>query len=1005
MRRQAEDTITAEVRNLVSGMTHGWTIEAQQKPFVGSQRTPDIMVKRFGLETIAVEAKPADTPIEKGITKMRDSYIGSELTAEWIGISETLQTGVVIRYPEELSTASGDELIGTLINTTDIEYKLISISSGEPMEFPMAGVARGSLADIVNALHVGASPSKQIKDAAQAMERGIKVAAKWIEDAIPNKPAIGQKLSGILGEKATAEACGKAALIITDAFIFQHALAGKVGFESVRPLNYYDEAPVRHNAILADWAAVLRINYVPIFKDARQMVKEAFCYDEQMSLRVLRRLLDTAREIVKSHLPQIHELAGEIFQTLVVDRDYVKAHYTLPESAALLSALVCQDIDVGNLPKVADYACGTGALLNGVYKRVQRLYEQKTGRSSRDIHREMMENNLCGSDIYSHATHLTFAVMASAHPDVTLGATRVITAPCGDMGGGDFKTGSLELLNTAQLTFIQLEPDAEQASGDDGEATAEIKRAFPHGEMDIVIINPPFSKNADRNSGKGKAAFKGSKRSHDEEKLLRAALRKKDIRVGDGNDGLGSYFVDMADRKLKTGGTMGFILLSSIFTGTNTQKMRRMLSEEYHDVIVVTIAGNSGHDSAFSADTSLGECMVVATKGVGANTGRARFVCLTHRPDSLLSAQILARKIREQALTRKQEDAPHGGDELVIGTDVVGYAMDCPIDANEWAVSRVRAFSLMQMAYHLRHGRLHFPRLLACLSLPMCQIQDVAELNVSEPCIKNERRGDGAFQVREGISDAYETHPTLWKVHAQTQRAMQTSVNAYARIITGKENQARGILERSSRTHYHRLLCFNANSQLASFTEHPSIGASSLHNVRLNEQKHEAAWTLWTNSTFGLLCHWMHASKQAPGRGKLTWTTRWTVPTLDVRQLTDEQLAAAERIFAELKSYRMLPYNECRDDEWRHVLDARLLAEVLGITDEETHRAMQNLREMLCDEPTIAGTKLVKNFCNLEKERAKFDIAGTAEEDAAALATQQLKLRMAGIWLPYAELP
>lgn len=139
----------------------------------------------------------------------------------------------------------------------------------------------------------------------------------------------------------------------------------------------------------------------------------------------------------------------------------------------------------------------------------------------------------------------------------------------------------------------------------------------------------PFSKNADRNSGKGKAAFKGSKRSHDEEKLLRNV--KMTFRVGDGNDGLGSYFVDMADRKLKTGGTMGFILLSSIFTGTNTQKMRRMLSEEYHDVIVVTIAGNSGHDSAFSADTSLGECMVVATKGVGANTGRARNVILTFR--------------------------------------------------------------------------------------------------------------------------------------------------------------------------------------------------------------------------------------------------------------------------------------------------------------------------------------------------------------------------------------
>ena len=94
----------------------------------------------------------------------------------------------------------------------------------------------------------------------------------------------------------------------------------------------------------------------------------------------------------------------------------------------------------------------------------------------------------------------------------------------------------------------------------------------------------------------------------------------------------------------------------------------------------------------------------------------------------------------------------------------------------------------------------------------------------------------------------------------------------------------------------------------------------------------------------------------------------------------------------------MLPYNESVRDKWRHVLDARLLAEVLGITDEATHRAMQDLREMLCEEPTIAGTK--KETCNLEAERKKYNLGGSAEVDAKALATQQLKLKMAGIWLP-----
>ena len=681
-----------------------------------------------------------------------------------------------------------------------------------------------------------------------------------------------------------------------------------------------------------------------------------------------------------------------------MDRDNVKAHYTRPESATLLSSLVCPDIDVDNLPKVADYACGTGALLNGVYKRIQQLYERKTGKSSQEIHREMVENNLAASDIYPHATHLTFTAMAATHPTTTLGQTRVITAPYGKREGSGFLTGSLELLDTQQLDLLTLGTMAEQIIGDADIATVDYKLEFPHGEMDIVIINPPFARSADNSSDKGKSAFKAKNRSKEEQKKMTAALNKKSPRIADGNNGLGSRFVDMCDRKLKTGGTMGFILTATTLMGTATKKLRRMLAEEYHDVIVVTIAKKSGYDSAFSHDTSIKECMVVATKGVGTNTGRATFVCLTERPDSLLTAQTLANQIRNQSVTRRLEDLPHGGDELRIGEHLAGYVLDAPIDENEWVASNIRAMSLIQMGYHLRHGTLHFPHRLDGLELPMCQIQDIAELNGDTSDIKSERDNRGAFQVREGAPTSGELYPVLWKVNRITQRAMSTSVNANARIQPGKEQKASRILGRNSRTHYHMHLGFAANSQLASFTEEPSIGASTLGNVSLHESKHEAAWTLWTNSTFGMMCHWMHAGKQNPGRGKLTWSSRATVATLDVRELTDEQLAKADAIFAELKDARMLPYNESVRDKWRHVLDARLLAEVLGITDESTHREMQRLREMLCAEPTIAGTK--KETCDLEAEREKYNLGGSAEADAKALATQQLKLEMAGIWLP-----
>ena len=998
--RMAEDTVTSKVTELLSGMTHGWEFASQQKPFTDNAFQTDIIAMCDGRETVAIEAKSHNVRIEEGIKQLRTKRFGRQLKPDFQRVSATLETGLVIRYPEAVQNVSDAELEHALLHTNDIEYCVITADGTG--NFPKSGYAKGSLRDIVNALHIGASPTKKIREVAEVYNAGMKEWAARIERSIKNRPALGDMLAEIIGQDADVETCKTACVFIIDAFIFQDAVAGKTGFKKVRRLAHYDNpaALVRYDGILRDWRRILKVNYVPIFLDAFAIVKILREYDEDMASRVLKGLLNTAIDISKSHLQQVHEIGGELFQDLVVDRDNVKAHYTLPESATLLSALVCPDIDVDNLPKVADYACGTGALINGVYKRIQQLYEQKTGESSVHIHREMVENNLGACDIYSHATHLTFTAMAATHPTTTLGKTRVITAPYGNHNGIGFLTGSLELLNTQQLYLQTLGTMAEQIIGDTDIATVDYKLEFPDGEMDIVIINPPFSKNADANSKKGKGAFKAKNRSKEEEKLMMAALKKKSPRIANGNNGLGSWFVDMVDRKLKTGGTMGFILLSTTLMGSSTKKLRQMLSEEYHDVIVVTIAQKSGYNSAFSHDTSTRECMVVATKGVGANTGRATFVCLTQRPDSLLTAQTLANLIRRQNVNRRLEDLPNGGDELRIGEQVAGYLLDAPIDETEWTASNIRAFSLIQMGYRLREGILHLPRMSESHAIPTCAIGDIADVGLSHSEIKDDTRGDGAFQVREGTPTSGEAYPALWKVVAETQRAMHTSVNANTRILPGKEEKAHDILARKSQTHYHINLSFTANSMIASWTSEATIGVSSLTNVVLDDTRYHAVWTLWTNSTLGMLCHWMSTSKQQPGRGRSSLGQLPSIATLDVRRLSNEQLAAADAIFAELKDARMLPYNECKSDPWRHILDARLLAEVLGITDKETHKAMQNLREMLCAEPTIAGTKLEKNFCNLEEEREKFALGGCAAVDAEALATQQRALEDAGISLP-----
>ena len=93
------------------------------------------------------------------------------------------------------------------------------------------------------------------------------------------------------------------------------------------------------------------------------------------------------------------------------------------------------------------------------------------------------------------------------------------------------------------------------------------------------------------------------------------------------------------------------------------------------------------------------------------------------------------------------------------------------------------------------------------------------------------------------------------------------------------------------------------------------------------------------------------------------------MPTLDVRQLSDEALTSAERIFNELKHQKMLPFNQIDDDPVRHELDRLLLSEVLGITETErpdVHEGLALLRKMLCQEPSIHGGK---------KSKVKLDVS------------------------------
>ena len=290
-------------------------------------------------------------------------------------------------------------------------------------------------------------------------------------------------------------------LIITNAFVFQSALAGTPGMDTVPSLVQLQtiEEQLNTNEVLNAWDVIRRINYRPIFDVAYRLTKEVLAIDDRLVGQVLYTLRDTAQGLIARGLAQIHELAGIVFQRLIVDRRFIKANYTRPESVALLSALVLPDGQptlaegLSAFPKVADFACGTGALLNGLYQRILGLHEQAGG-IGKDIHRQMVENHLVGADIMPNASHLTASIIASTYPDVKIGKTRIHTMGYGTQRqDGKYAIGALDLLENPEATLPLGLINTERVQGDDHLDDTQGPE-FRHGEFDIVVDNPPFTR-------------------------------------------------------------------------------------------------------------------------------------------------------------------------------------------------------------------------------------------------------------------------------------------------------------------------------------------------------------------------------------------------------------------------------------------------------------------------------------------------------------------------------
>ena len=110
---------------------------------------------------------------------------------------------------------------------------------------------------------------------------------------------------------------------------------------------------------------------------------------------LMERLLETASSLASLGATTYHDLTGRMFQVLITDRKFLATFYTLPPSATLLAELAVERLPVDWSNKdaiedlrIADFACGTGALLSAVQRAIYRRY-RRAGGNDLELHRTL----------------------------------------------------------------------------------------------------------------------------------------------------------------------------------------------------------------------------------------------------------------------------------------------------------------------------------------------------------------------------------------------------------------------------------------------------------------------------------------------------------------------------------------------------------------------------------------------------------------------------------------
>ncbi len=434
-----------------------------------------------------------------------------------------------------------------------------------------------------------------------------------------------------------------AALLLCNACLMHRRLRDLPEMKMLPGLGRVGATDDPSSVLSASWSTILELDYAPVFEPALAALKAL--PNNKGIQNALRGLSECADNLADSLNDLGYDHAGPLYHRILGSAQSDGAYYTNNVSALMLARLALDEsfVDwsdpdaVGRL-RIIDPACGTGTLLMASLRTIKtRMRESGALGEGNDerLHRTLVEDVLCGLDINRHGVQLAACNLTLGAPSVDYRRMNLHTMRHGPQEDGTVRAGSLEILrsreNGPQPTLFAMASRLQgtDAAGEEWEAQ-EGDSNFPLKDVDLVIMNPPFTAN-DKRGRKFTGDVKKQMQQH--ELRIRNGLLGGDEEAGAviNTNSIRTFFTPLADQVLKQESAgLAEVVPATACVGASGARERKLLATRFHVERVVT-----SHDpkrSNFSENTGIHECLLVCRRRGSGPPAPTEFVSLRRMP-------------------------------------------------------------------------------------------------------------------------------------------------------------------------------------------------------------------------------------------------------------------------------------------------------------------------------------------------------------------------------------